>query len=82
LLIGLRAKSWAATGTNNTYGYPLHTEEMEKALEKEGNRRLLGSLPETAPVVIGEYLTKRKDESKVETRSYLGRARVESQTVK
>jgi len=32
------------------------TEEMERALEKERKKRMLGSIPETARVVIGEYL--------------------------
>jgi len=32
------------------------TEEMEKALEKERNKRMLSSIPETVRVIIGEYL--------------------------
>ena len=32
------------------------TDEMEKALEKERKKRMLSSIPETARVVIGEYL--------------------------
>jgi hypothetical protein len=32
------------------------TEEMEKALEKELKKRILGTIPETARVVLGEYL--------------------------
>jgi hypothetical protein len=31
-------------------------KEMEKALEKEGRKRLLGIIPETARVIPGEYL--------------------------
>jgi hypothetical protein len=34
------------------------SEEMERALEKERKKRLLDSLPETARVIISEYLTK------------------------
>jgi len=36
------------------------TEEMEKALEKERKKRMLSSIPETARVVIGEYLAMRE----------------------
>jgi hypothetical protein len=32
------------------------TEEMERALEKERKKRMLSSIPETARVIIGEYL--------------------------
>ncbi|MGA8857769.1 MAG: hypothetical protein WB643_11465 [Candidatus Bathyarchaeia archaeon] len=32
------------------------TDEMEKALEKERKRRLLGTIPETARVILGEHL--------------------------
>lgn len=32
------------------------TEDMERALERERKRRLLGTIPETARVIIGEYL--------------------------
>lgn len=32
------------------------TDEMEKALEKERKRRMLGTIPETARVILGEYL--------------------------
>jgi hypothetical protein len=39
------------------------TEEMEKALEKERKKRKLGSIPETARVVIGEYLTSESKET-------------------
>jgi len=38
------------------------TDEMEKALERERKKRMLGSIPETARVVIGEYLTQTKKE--------------------
>jgi len=31
---------------------------MEKALEKERKKRMLGTIPETARVVLGEYLAK------------------------
>jgi hypothetical protein len=34
------------------------SEEMEKALEKERKKRLLDSIPETARVIISEYLAK------------------------
>ena len=34
------------------------TEEMEKALEKERKRRMLGTIPEAARVILGEYLAK------------------------
>lgn len=33
------------------------TEEMERALERERKKRMLGSIPETARVIIGEYLS-------------------------
>jgi len=39
------------------------TDEMEKALEKERRKRMLGSIPETARVIIGEYLANQKDTS-------------------
>ena len=32
------------------------TEEMEKELEKELKKRILGTIPETARVVLGGYL--------------------------
>ncbi len=32
------------------------TDEMEKALEVERKKRMLSSIPETARVIIGEYL--------------------------
>jgi len=32
------------------------TEEMEKALEKERKKRMLETIPETARVILGEYL--------------------------
>jgi hypothetical protein len=38
------------------------TEEMEKALEKERKRRMLGTIPETARVVLGEYLAVQSDD--------------------
>jgi hypothetical protein len=41
------------------------TEEMEKALDKERKKRMLGSIPETARVVIGEYLTQTKKEDEL-----------------
>ncbi len=34
------------------------TEEMENALDREREKRMLGSIPETARVILGEYLTK------------------------
>lgn len=37
------------------------TEEMEKALEKERKKRMLGTIPETARVVLGEYLAAQND---------------------
>jgi len=35
------------------------TKEMEKALEKERKKRMLGTIPETARVILGEYLARR-----------------------
>ncbi len=37
------------------------TEEMEKALEKERKKRMLGIIPETARVVLGEYLARSEN---------------------
>ena len=37
------------------------TDEMEKALERERKKRMLGSIPETARVIIGEYLANQKE---------------------
>jgi len=34
------------------------SEEMMRALEKERKKRLLDSVPETARIIISEYLTK------------------------
>jgi hypothetical protein len=56
------------------------TEDMEKALERERKKRMLGSIPETARVIIGEYFSSHEEELRSETRSYLGKH--ESQTVK
>ena len=36
------------------------SEEMEKALEKERKKRMLETIPETARMIISEYLTKTK----------------------
>jgi hypothetical protein len=36
------------------------TEEMEKALENERKKCMLGTIPETARVTLGEYLAKNK----------------------
>jgi hypothetical protein len=36
------------------------TKEMEKALEKERKQRMLGTIPETARVILGEYLARPK----------------------
>jgi hypothetical protein len=36
----------------------LITGEIEKALEKERKKRILGAIPETARMVLGEYLAK------------------------
>jgi hypothetical protein len=33
---------------------------MEKALEKERKKRMLGSIPETAKAILGEYLPKNE----------------------
>ncbi len=33
------------------------TDEMEQALETERKKRMLGSIPETARVIIGEYFS-------------------------
>jgi hypothetical protein len=38
------------------------TEDMEKALEKERKKRMLGTIPETARVVLGEYLAAQSDD--------------------
>jgi hypothetical protein len=35
------------------------TKEMEKALEEERKKRMLGTIPETARVILGEYLVRR-----------------------
>jgi hypothetical protein len=37
---------------------PSISEEMERALEKERKKRMLDSIPETARVIISEYLTR------------------------
>jgi hypothetical protein len=37
------------------------TEEMERALDKERKKRMLSSIPETARVIIGEYLAKHAE---------------------
>jgi len=39
------------------------TEEMEKELEKERKRRMLDSIPETARMILSEYLTDKKKEA-------------------
>jgi hypothetical protein len=39
------------------------TEDMEKALEKERKKQMLGSIPETARVIIGEYLAQKQADS-------------------
>ena len=36
------------------------TEEMERALAKERRKRMLGTIPETARVILGEYLAKNE----------------------
>jgi hypothetical protein len=36
------------------------TEEMENALEKERKKRMLGTIPETARVILGEYLARNE----------------------
>ena len=36
------------------------TEDMEKALEKERKKRMLGTIPETARVIIGDYLVSQQ----------------------
>jgi hypothetical protein len=36
------------------------TDAMEKALERERKKRILSTIPETARVVLGEYLTKNE----------------------
>jgi hypothetical protein len=35
------------------------TKQMEKELEKERKKRMLGTIPETARVILGEYLARR-----------------------
>ena len=42
--------------------FTLSSEEMEKALERERKKRMLDSIPETARVIISEYLAKQDDE--------------------
>jgi hypothetical protein len=32
------------------------TEDMEKTLEREPKKHMLGSIPESARVILGEYL--------------------------
>jgi hypothetical protein len=39
------------------------TEEMYNDLEKERKRRRLASVAETARVVIGDYLSRRRNEN-------------------
>ena len=39
---------------------PSISEEMEKALEKERKKRMLETIPETARMIISEYLAKTK----------------------
>jgi hypothetical protein len=41
------------------------TDEMEKALEKERRTRMLGTIPETARVILGEYLRETSDNRRV-----------------
>jgi len=36
------------------------TDEMEQALETERRKRMLGSIPETARVIIGEYFNSER----------------------
>ena len=47
------------------------SEEMERALEKERKKRMLESIPETARVIISEYLAERKDTNKAWSHSDL-----------
>lgn len=37
------------------------TEEMQKALEKELKKRMRGTIPETARVILGEYLARSEN---------------------
>ena len=37
------------------------TEEMEKALERERKKRMLGTIPEAARVVLGECLARSEN---------------------
>ena len=37
------------------------TEDMEKALERERKRRMLGSIPETVKVILGGYLARSEN---------------------
>jgi hypothetical protein len=39
------------------------TDEMERALEKERKKRMLGSIPETARVILGEYLGENENKA-------------------
>lgn len=36
------------------------TEEMEKAIEKERKKRMLGTIPEAVRVILGEYLAEHE----------------------
>ena len=36
------------------------TEKMEKELERERKKRMLDSIPETAGMILSEYLTEKK----------------------
>jgi hypothetical protein len=38
------------------------SEEMEKALEKERKKRMLETIPETARMIISEYLNKNENQ--------------------
>ncbi len=55
----------APIGVNRCYGMMRRftlsiSEEMERALEKERKKRMLESIPETARVIISEYLAKNQ----------------------
>lgn len=45
------------------------TEDVEKAIEPERKKRVLGSIPETARVILGEYLARSENEHKTRTKA-------------
>jgi hypothetical protein len=39
----------------------LFSRRLQRGLEKEGKTRMLGTIPETARVILGEYLAKSQE---------------------